>query len=231
MDALEERLGYRFQDRALLIRALTHGSYRATADEADENYERLEFLGDTLLGFVVAEWLMKEDPRAAEGVLTRRRQTVVRTPTLARAARRLGIGELLRLGPGELRSGGRSKPSLLADAFEAVLGAIYFDGGLRKARSFAYRALRGELQATRGEQFVREDNKTRLQELVQARVKRTPVYRLVGERGPAHRPEFEAAVYVGKRRLASGIGSSRKEAEQQAALQALGRLKQEGAEL
>ncbi len=227
LEELESQLGYRFRDRGILKRALTHGSYRAGDGGPRENYERLEFLGDTLLGFIVADWLMKDDPEAAEGVLSRRRQTVVRTSTLAAVARRIGLGEALLLGPGELRSGGRKKPSLLADVFEAVLGAVYVDGGLRSARAYALRHLRAELGETRGSRVVPEDNKTRLQELVQARVKRTPVYRLVRETGPAHRPEFEAAVFVGRRRLASGVGSSRKEAEQQAARVALGRIEGE----
>ena len=218
---LEARLGYRFRDREHLLRALTHSSCRARDGQTADNYERLEFLGDTLLGFVVADWLMKDDPEAPEGVLSRRRQTVVRASTLAGAARRLGLGEALRLGPGELRSGGRDKPSLLADVFEAVLGAVYVDRGMRSARSFALRHLRGELEATRGAQVVPEDSKTLLQELIQGRVKRTPVYRLIRETGPAHRPEFEAAVFLGRKRLASGKGASRKAAEQEAARAAL----------
>ena len=218
---LQERLGYRFLNRQLLITALTHSSFHGQGSAQGSNYERLEFLGDTLLGFVVADWLMKDDQVAAEGVLSRRRQTVVRASTLAQVAGQLALGDALRLGPGELRTGGRSKPSLLADAFEAVVGAVYQDGGLRRARSVALRHLKPHLLATRGTHFVAEDSKTRLQELIQGRHKRTPVYKLLNESGPAHEPLFEAAVFLGRRQLARGTGQSRKEAEQRAARRAL----------
>ena len=228
LDRLEQRLGYRFSDRSVLVRALTHSSFSGAPGRGPaDDYERLEFLGDTLLGFIVSEWLWRDDPEAPEGILSRRKQTVVRASTLARVARQLEVGEAMRLGHGEQLTGGRNKPSLLADSFEALLGAVYIDGGLRQARAFVRRHLGEQLRATRGTRWVPEDSKTRLQEAIQARLKRTPVYRVIGESGPPHRPQFEAAVFVGRKRLASGKGSSRKEAEQRAAREALLRLEAE----
>jgi len=217
---LEQRLHYRFKDPALLERALTHSSLtHETAGR--EDYERLEFLGDALLGFVVADRLVRADPEANEGDLTRRKQTVVSTEPLAEAARRLGLGEALRLGRGEEGTGGRAKTSLLADAFEAVVAAVYLDGGLRSARSFVNRHLRDRLVAARHGSAPPEDHKTRLQELVQARWRLTPSYRIVGTAGPDHARSFEVEVVVGDRVLGAGTGASRKQAEQEAARSAL----------
>ncbi len=222
---LERRLGHTFKARALLERALTHRSsaHERAATPLDD-YERLEFLGDSLLGFLVAEWLVRDDPVADEGDLTRRKQSIVRTESLARVARRLGLGEWLLLGRGEESTGGREKPSLLADAFEAVLGAVFLDGGVRAARSFVGRHLREELRAARGARRVPEDFKTLLQEHVQARLHRTPAYRIVSTSGPPHALEFVAEAVVGEEVLGAGRGSSRKQAEQEAARDALERL-------
>ncbi len=222
---LEARLGYRFSDPALLARALTH---RSRAHERKEGYgddwERLEFLGDSLLGFVVGDWLVRHDSHANEGVLTRRKQSVVREEALAEAARRIGLGEALRLGRGEESSGGRDKPSLLADAFEGVLGAVYMDGGVRAARSFVKRHLGAALKAACERDLAAEDHKTRLQETVQGKLRETPRYRVVGTQGPAHAREFEAEALVRGEVLGAGRGTSRKQAEQEAARDALERL-------
>ncbi len=220
---LEEVLGYRFADRSILARALTHRSraHEARAGETGDTYERLEFLGDALLGFLVSDRLMNDDPEADEGTLTRRRQTVVSTEALAEASRRLGLGEALILGRGEDATGGRAKPSLLADAFESVLAAIYLDGGLRAARAFVRRQLKGELARTVGKTGPGADAKTRLQELVQARLRLTPSYRIVSTTGPAHAKEFTAEVLFGEETAGRGVGSSRKEAEREAAKDAL----------
>jgi ribonuclease-3 len=226
--ALETRLRHRFKDPALLERALNHRSYayeRGTG--AESSYERLEFLGDALLGMLVSDWLYRDDDRAAEGVLSRRRQSVVRTSTLARAAARLGLGEAIRLGRGEEGTGGRTKPSLLADAFESVLGAIYLDGGIRAARAFVRRELRTPLQETRGASGSSDDFKTRLQEHVQAELQQTPRYRIVLMTGPDHARHFVVEVWVGERALSRGTGSNRKRAEQQAARGALRKLENE----
>lgn len=223
---LEDALGYLFEDRSILERALTHRSKAHEAPEAQNGaaartYERLEFLGDALLGFLVSERLMKDDPEANEGTLTRRRQTVVSTEALAHVSRRLGLGEVLLLGRGEDATGGRAKPSLLADVFESVLAAVYLDGGLRAARAFVRRHLKGELALTVGKTGPGSDAKTQLQELVQARWRLTPRYRIVSTTGPAHAHEFTAEVLLGERIAGRGVGSSRKDAERRAACDAL----------
>jgi len=224
--ALEEALGYRFSDRAILARALTHRSRAHEAKGATglATYERLEFLGDALLGFLVSERLMLDDPGADEGTLTRRRQTVVSTEALAVVSRRLGLGSALILGRGEDATGGRAKPSLLADAFESVLAAVYLDGGLRAARAFVRRQLKGELARTVGKTGPAGDTKTRLQELVQARWRLTPRYLIVATTGPAHAHEFTAEVRFGETTAGRGVGSSRKDAEREAARDALSAL-------
>jgi ribonuclease III len=220
---LEDALGYRFEDRSILERALTHRSraHETRDGGAGDTYERLEFLGDALLGFLVSERLMNDDPQADEGTLTRRRQTVVSTEALAEVSRRLGLGKALILGRGEDATGGRGKPSLLADAFESVLAAVYLDGGLRAARAFVRRQLKRELARTVGKTGPGADAKTRLQELVQARWRLTPSYRIVSTTGPAHAHEFTAEVLFGEEIAGRGVGSSRKDAEREAARDAL----------
>jgi ribonuclease-3 len=230
IEAVQERLRYRFSDPSLLERALTHRSHSyERGARAGSSYERLEFLGDALLGLVVSDWLYRDDESAAEGVLSRRRQSVVRTSALAKVAARLGLGEGIRLGRGEEQTGGRAKPSLLADVFEAVLGAIYLDGGIRSARAFVRRTLGGPLRATRGAAWTSDDFKTRLQEKVQARLQRTPRYRIVSTTGPDHALDFVVEVRVGERVLGRGKGTNRKRAEQDAARQALQELEGEDA--
>ena len=227
--SLERRLGYRFDDRSLLVRALTHRSHRHEAVDGDAvDYERLEFLGDALVGFFISERLMSLDPTADEGTLTRRKQAVVSQTTLAAASVRLGLGPSLRLGRGEDATGGRAKPSLLADVFESVLAAIYLDGGLRPARSFVARHLKDELAAAAKATGPVGDDKTRLQEATQARWRLTPRYRMVAVSGPAHARRFTAEVLVGGRVAGEGHGTSRKDAERAAAGEALGRLDQGG---
>jgi ribonuclease-3 len=226
---LEAALGYRFADRSILQRALTHRSraHEAKVGEAGDTYERLEFLGDALLGFLVSDRLMNADPLADEGTLTRRRQTVVSTTALAVVSSRLGLGDALILGKGEEATGGRAKPSLLADAFESVLAAVYLDGGLRAARAFVSRQLKGELARTVGKTGPGADAKTRLQELVQARSRLTPTYRIVATTGPAHEREFTAEVWFGDAPAGRGVGPSRKEAEREAAKDALSALERD----
>jgi ribonuclease-3 len=220
---VETRLGHRFEDRSILERALTHRSsaHEATSPSPRDDYERMEFLGDALLGFLISERLMSDDPAADEGTLTRRKQAVVRTEALAEVSLRLGLGEALRLGRGEDASGGRTKPSLLADAFESVLAAVYLDGGLRAARAFVRRHLKIELASTVGVMAPAEDAKTTLQELTQARWRVTPRYRIIETSGPAHKRTFTAAVLLDDRPCGLGSGSSRKEAERAAARAAL----------
>lgn len=218
----DDPLGHRFRDPSLLTRALTHRSFGPGSGEPASDGERLEFLGDAMLGFVVAEWLFRRLPDAREGELTRRKQEVVRRDTLERAARRLGLGSRLRLGPGEEATGGREKASLLADAFEAVLGAVTLDGGVRAARAFVLRHLGEDLKAALGGAAL--DSKTALQEHAQVRWHRTPTYRIVDAAGPAHARAFTSEVLVAGRVLGVGTGPTRKQAEQQAARAALSRV-------
>ncbi len=219
---VEARLGYRFHDPSLLETALTHRSHaHEQSDDPALHYERLEFLGDAMLGFFTSDWLYRDDGDASEGVLTRRRQHVVRTSTLAKAARQIGLDTDIRLGRGEELSGGREKRSLMADTFEAVLAAIYLDGGLRPCRAFIEMHLGQFLEQTRGAVDARGDYKTRLQEQVQAQLRRTPRYRIVSTTGPAHALQFRVEVLVDDRVIGAGEGSNRKRAEQQAARKAL----------
>ncbi len=224
----EDLLGYRFKDGDLLLRALTHRSFLAGPRARTSEGERLEFLGDAMLGFVVADWLFHQLPGATEGDLTRRKQEVVRRETLESAARRLGLGERLRLGAGEEATGGREKPSLLGDAFEAVLGAVYLDGGFRAARAFVLRHLGDELRARLDGSAT--DSKTALQEHCQLRWHHTPTYRIVRTFGPAHAPDFTAEVLLDGRVIGAGTGSTRKQAEQEAARVALQQMKERGEE-
>jgi len=225
LERLQTALRYRFKDPTLLATALTHRSCAyERGDDAGASYERLEFLGDALLGLLVSDWLYRDDSSAAEGVLSRRRQSVVRTSTLAHVASQLGLGEAIRLGRGEERTGGRQKQSLLADVFEAVLGAVYLDGGIRSARSFVGRQLGPALAETRGATWTTDDFKTRLQEQTQARLQETPHYRIVSTTGPDHALEFVVEVRLGQSVLGQGRGSNRKRAEQDAARRALEKL-------
>jgi ribonuclease III len=208
---LQARLGYRFRRRELLDLALTHRSYANERGLAG-NYERLEFLGDSVLGVLAAEWLFREYPEEAEGRLSALKSALVSGPALARRAAELGIGSALRLGVGEDRSGGRDKSSLLADALEAVLGAVFLDRGLDAARRIAEPLLGDSLSEI--EEIA--DAKTRLQEMAQARGLGLPVYRLLAESGPDHRKRFTAECVLGAHR-GIGEGGTKKRAEQRAA--------------
>jgi ribonuclease-3 len=224
-DRLEQQLGYVFRDAGLLRTALTHRSHGRESDRLRaDNYERLEFLGDALLGFLVAEWLFDDDEESAEGILTRRRASVVRPTSLARASRRLGLGQEIRHGRGVDLSAGQLKPGLHADLFEAVLAAIFLDGGIESARAFVLRHLEPELSRASLQTGAVDDYKTKLQEMFQARLRRTPRYRIVSTSGPAHAMEFEVEVWMDDKLLARGSGKTRKQAEQVAARSALEQL-------
>jgi ribonuclease-3 len=214
--SLEERLGHRFAEPELLGRALTHRSWanESRGGRADDN-EKLEFLGDAVLALVVGHLLFSAWPALEEGELSIARAQVVSEAGLARIARELGLGAYLRLGRGEDKSGGRDKPSLLADALEAVVAAIYLDGGFEAARAAVARLL-GDRLAEAGP-TGQADAKTRLQERAQATVRAAPEYRLVGEVGPDHDKVFEVAVVLLGKELARATGKSKKAAEQRAA--------------
>lgn len=226
-------LGYEFRDVALLRAALTHRSYASehgaghgvpTAYGVDN--ERLEFLGDAVLGLVIAEALWTRVPSAREGDLSRLRAAVVNEAALAEAAARAHVGEGLRLGRGEHRTGGRSRPSMLADALEAVFAAVFLDGGLQAARGVILGILTERIDqvVTRGVQ----DDKSTLQELLQARYRITPRYELVATYGPDHDRQHEVELRAGDVVAARGRGRSKKEAEQVAARSALETLMSRG---
>lgn len=222
---LEERLRYHFENSRLLEAALTHTSW-ANEQGVDDDYERLEFLGDAILGAVAASWLYDRRPDLDEGELSKLKSYVVSESVLAAHAEHLGLGEYLRLGVGEIRSGGREKRSLLADAMEAVIGAVYQDGGLEVARGIAQQLLETAL----GEEIEIpevQDSKTALQEAVQATGGHLPEYRHVAEEGPDHRKRFHVECWVEGRLLGDGDGSTKKQAEQSAARTALAALNNE----
>lgn len=209
-----------FRNPALLKMAFTHTSYVNEQRGARlAHNERLEFLGDAVLQLTVSEYLYRVYPNRPEGELTRLRAGIVCEPSLVRFAEALEFGQVVLLGKGEEQTGGRTRPSLLADAFEAFVGALYLDQGLNAVRRFLDRHLFAGL--SRDGEAPLKDYKTELQEKVQQLSMGALDYRIVEERGPAHDREFVAVVVVGKRRLGKGAGRSKKEAEQQAASQAL----------
>lgn len=220
-DRLDRALGLRFRDPALREAALTHRSYAFERGLSVTN-ERLEFLGDAVLGLVVTDLAYRRFPDLTEGDLAKLRAAIVNMSALADVARQVGLGELLLLGKGEEQSGGRDKNSILADALEAVLGAVYLDRGLGVARRLIERLFWPRMLAyVRGE--GERDYKTILQELASQDYRELPEYRLE-ERGPDHQKEFTATVFLGGRRFGRGRGRSKKEAEQEAARQAFERL-------
>lgn len=216
-ERLERLLGYRFAHQELLEQALTHRSH-ANENRAGTDNEKLEFLGDAVINLVVGHLLMDEFPALSEGELSVTRAQVVSEAGLSELAADLGLGEFLRLGRGEERTGGRHKPSLLADALEAVVAAVYLDGGFDAARDLVHRVLAPRLAALDASGF--QDSKTRLQESAQAKLRSTPEYRVVGEAGPDHDKTFEVAVLIRGREWARAAGKSKKEAEQRAAAMA-----------
>ena len=219
MAELEALLGYSFAKRELLVQALTHRSYaNEHSAQGIEDNERLEFLGDAVLDLLIGHHLMDAFPRLSEGELSMTRAQMVSEVGLTKVARELDLGRWLRLGKGEEQSGGRDKASILSDALEAVVAALYLDGGLDAARSLVQLRFEPHTPTTPG---VGGDHKTRLQELVQSRFKTAPVYELVGESGPDHAKVFEVALLVDHKELARAQGRSKKAAEQAAAALAL----------
>lgn len=216
--ALQHRLDYRFRDPSLLVRALTHRSY-----SADHN-ERLEYLGDSVLNLAVAHLLYERLSALPEGDLSRVRANLVKQDTLHGIARGLGLSTLLRLGDGERRSGGQQRPSILADAVEALLGAVYLDGGFAAANALVRRLYR-DIDITPQMQAAARDPKTGLQEWLQARKLALPVYRVLATHGAAHQQTFEVVCEVAAlAQSAKGTGPSRRSAEQAAAAALLERL-------
>ena len=219
MSVLEDRLGHRFRDRKLLETALTHPSFGG--DHHVPHYQRLEFLGDAVLELAVSRYLYFELPEVDEGKLTRIRAALVREESLNRAAQRIGLGEFIRLSVGEERSGGREKPSILSDVMEAVLAAVYLDAGFDEAVRIIDMVLGEELRPEVLKDHL--DAKSRLQELMQ-REGRMPSYDYLSMEGPPHAPVFSYRVMDGEQELGRGSGTSKQNAQQAAARDALKRM-------
>ena len=214
---LQEKLGYTFNDESILVRALSHSSYVNENHSAGDSNERLEFLGDSVLGLITAENFFKNYKKLPEGELTKLRAATVCEKSLAGFAKQLELGKYLLLGKGEILTGGRERPSIQADAFEAIIAAIYLDGGMDAARSFVLKYIE---EAIRRQQSVK-DYKTMLQEVVQRNPGEIVEYVLSGETGPDHDKRFEVEVHLNSNVIGRGIGRSKKRAEQEAAREAL----------
>jgi len=232
IEELEAILGHRFAHPALLLRALTHSSLaheRGALELPHEDNETLEFLGDAVVGMIVAEYVFRQYPELSEGSLTRLRGALVSRRHLAVVAASLGLGKFLLLGRGEERSGGRAKTALLANAMEAIIGAIYLDAGLEAVRALIDTRVITPVLATLRQQLGAADGmgdfKSTLQELLQARHLGQPDYRVTGESGPDHRKQFFVQVRVAGESVAEGEGRSRKHAEQDAARRAIDKLR------
>jgi ribonuclease-3 len=225
---LETKIGYKFKKKSLIKEALTHKSFAKEKSENSEFFnERLEFLGDAVLELVICGYLFSAYPRYTEAEFSKIKSYAVQESTLADIALRLGIGSYLYLGKGEEASGGRKKPSLLANAFEAILAAIYLDSGFKKAKDFTLRNLEGKIKALIRRSLL-FDFKTRFQEVVQKKFGLLPKYRVHKEEGPEHMKIFEVKVFVKNDFYGDGRGKSKKEAAQKAAKAGLRKLKEAG---
>lgn len=222
LKAFEEVIGYKFNDRRLLKHALTHSSY---ANEKRmhklENNERLEFLGDAVLELVTSEFIYHRHKKMPEGDLTKLRARIVCEQTLASCANDLNLGNYVLLGKGEAATGGRERHSILSDAMEAIIGAIYLDGGFTNAKEFISKFILSDVENK--ELFF--DSKTILQEIVQSEYKEQLIYELIREEGPDHNKKFTVAALVNDIELGIGVGSTKKAAEQEAAYQSILRMK------
>ena len=222
---LEERIGYRFNNIALLKQAITHSSFTNEQKiNKLKDYERLEFLGDAVLELVSSEFLFKEYDSKQEGELTKMRASMVCEPSLAFCARELELGRFLLLGKGEENTGGRKRDSITSDAMEAVIGAIYLDGGMENAREFINRFILSDLE----DKQLFYDSKTNLQELIQGKLKKEFRYELLEESGPEHDKTFRVEVVMEEESIGKGQGRTKKAAEQEAAYEALLLLRERG---
>ena len=220
MRDLEAKIGYSFQNRELLLTALTHSSYaNERHGDGRESYERLEFLGDSILGYVTAEFRFRHQPSLPEGKMTRLRAELVCEGSLHKIALELGIGPYMRLGRGEEHTGGRERPSIMADMVESIIAAIYLDSGLEQARRFVQDKLLSRAEISVDHRST--DYKTELQELVQRKSDQYISYEMIGQSGPDHNKQFTFRVSVNGIPVGEGTGRSKKEAEQAAAQKAL----------
>lgn len=221
---LEEKLGFKFKDKSLLKNAFVHRSYlNEHKHYKGASNERLEFLGDAILSLIVSLYLFQKLPQSPEGELTMLRASLVRTETLAKLAENLSLGDYLLLSKGEEESGGRNNPSILANAFEALLGAIFLDQGIDQTQSFLQKVILSKWQ--RLTQLAVTDNKSKLQELLQRKYHHSPIYKLHKSWGPDHDRKFEIGVYLEEKLLGKGVGKNKQQAAQNAARDALTGLK------
>ncbi len=221
MIELQKRLGYVFNNPRLLDRALTHKSFANELKNAIDHNEKLEFLGDAVLDLVIGEFLFEKYPLDTEGGLSKKRASIVNELVLSEVGLELGLNRLLHLGKGEAQTGGAQKPRLLASSLEAIVGALYLDGGFEIARTFIRKEFSSVIENVCGQEDFERDYKTRLQELVQKSLKETPRYEVLAEEGPPHDREFLVCVKVQDEIWAQGRGRSKKNAEQVAAKSAL----------
>ena len=218
LNEFQSKIGYTFKNRHLLEQALTHSSYANEKHmKKHSDNERLEFLGDAVLEIVSSEFLFINYPQKPEGELTKLRASIVCEPTLALCTKPLDLGKYLRLGRGEDHTGGRKRKSILSDALEAVIGAIYLDGGFTNAKEFVLKFIMTDIENKQ----LFYDSKTILQEIVQAKGDKNLVYKLVGENGPDHNKQFEVNAMLGDEIVGKGIGRTKKAAEQEAAYNAI----------
>lgn len=226
MTELEKKINYQFKNPALLERAFTHKSFSHELREKKEHNEKLEFLGDAVLDLILGEYLLEAFPADEEGGLSKKRASLVNESVLARLATEREFSTYLQLGKGEAITGGAQKPRLLASVYEALLGAVFLDGGFEAARSVARRDFADLLAAIDPKQDFEGDYKTRLQEVMQKETKEAPIYELISEEGPPHDRVFSVCVRVKDVNIATGTGRSKKSAEQEAAKKALELLKE-----
>ncbi len=222
LQKLQDKIGYQFQDIALLKQALTHSSF-ANEQKINklENYERLEFLGDAVLELVSSEFLFHENKDMPEGQLTKLRASMVCEPSLAYCAKDIGLGKYILLGRGEEATGGRNRDSIISDVMEAVIGAVFLDGGIEYAKRFIFQFILSDLE----NKILFMDSKTLLQEEVQKDNTAQLRYELVKETGPDHDKQFQVEAYLDNKVIGTGVGKTKKAAEQQAAYEALIKLK------
>lgn len=221
---VEKRISYTFKNKELLKCALTHSSFTNELKiNKWENYQRLEFLGDAVLELVSSEFLYEGNSVMSEGKMSKVRASMVCEPALAFCARKINLGELILLGKGEELGGGRERNSILSDVFEAIIGAMYQDGGLEEARKFIHKFVLDDVEEN--QLFV--DSKSILQEKIQAATGSTLCYKLIAEDGPEHDKSFEVAVYINDECMATAVGHNKKEAEQQAAYLVLRKMREE----
>lgn len=222
LNDLQKVIRYKFNNRELLENAITHTSYaHEEGFQLDRSNERLEFLGDTILNMIVSEYIFNKKPAISEGDMTKIRSTIICEAFLYKVATKIGFGDFILLGKGEARSGGQSRPSILADAFEAITAAIYIDGGIENAKKFIIDNFENKIDEAI-ENIGKTDNKTKLQEVLQKKNNIKEIaYEIIDERGPEHKKEYYSLVKWGNEILGRGKGMNKKEAEQNAAGQAL----------